>query len=320
MSKERYKISIIMPVYNAEKYLEQCLCSIVEQTMLQEIELIAVNDGSKDKSLEILKEFAAKYDNIKVISQENQGAIKARINGYKVACGEYIGFIDNDDFIKKDMYEKLYNKAIDKNADIAICNYQFYPKKQQNKKKWFKEFKGKVDYEFVSRNNLLWNKIVKHEYLEKIKIADLFLQIGESAYTLALIQTDNIVTLNEELYYYRVGQQSLSSDFKNIAWHENGVNNAIRKFELIKNTTMEEKWSDFFQYSIFYSMFKMLLVAAYNSNKELYDKYKREIQKYKDNPYCKIRLKKDHGTFKAFFVYHFIVKSYSFTKLLIKIL
>lgn len=317
---KEYKISVIIPVYNAEQYIEECLNSILNQTIVKDIEIIAVNDGSKDNSLNILKRISEKHDNVKVISQENQGAISARIKGYEKATGNYIGFVDNDDFIERDMYEKLYNKAITNDADIVICNYKFYPKKPKNKNKWFREFKGKVDYEFVNENNLLWNKIVRKEYLERIGIKDLLEKVGESAYTLALIQTSKIATINEELYNYRIRQQSLSSDFKNVKWHENGVKNAINRFEIIKGTELEKEWSNFFQYSIFYSMFKMLLVSACNSNKELYKKYKNEIKKYRNNEYFKKRFRKNYGSLKTFVVYNIIFKNYYLTKAATKIL
>ena len=92
------KISVIVPVYNAEKFLNQCIDSIVNQE-LKEIEIICVNDGSTDDSLNILKEYQKKYNNIKVIEQKNSGVIAARVNGLKTATGEYVAWVDSDDFI-----------------------------------------------------------------------------------------------------------------------------------------------------------------------------------------------------------------------------
>ncbi len=315
--KEKYKISVIVPVYNAEKYLSKCIKSILDQT-IDGIEIIIVNDGSTDNSLQIAKELAKINNNIKIISQENKGPIVARIEGYKVATGMYIGFVDNDDFLENNMYEELYNNAIDKNADIVICNYKFYPKSVKNKKKWFNEYKGIVDDKFVNKNNLLWNKIVKKSYLEKINIIELLDKIGESAYTIALIKTEKIVTINKELYNYRVGQKSLSSSFENVAWHEKCVEKAIIKLDIIKNTDLEDKWSSFFQYSIFYNMLKMLLVAGYNSDKELYIKYKKKIQIYKKNKYCLNSFRNEYGKIKSFIVLETIFRNYYITRLLSK--
>ena len=97
-------VSVIVPVYNVEKYLEQCLDSIVHQT-LKEIEIIVVNDGSTDSSPEIIREYELKYPQVKVIHQKNKGLSGARNSGLKLARGEYIGYVDSDDWIAVEMYE-----------------------------------------------------------------------------------------------------------------------------------------------------------------------------------------------------------------------
>ena len=114
-------ISVVMPVYNVEKYIADCLFSLINQT-LEEIEFILVDDGSLDNSLEIINLFA-KYDSrIKIIKQENAGPSKARNTGLKEAKGQYISFIDSDDWVDEDFLEKLYNSAKNNNADISICH------------------------------------------------------------------------------------------------------------------------------------------------------------------------------------------------------
>ena len=118
-------ISIIIPVYNAEKTLDKCLNSILNQKF-QDFELILVNDGSKDKSGEICDAYALKDKRIKVFHQENTGQSKARNFGLTVACGEYIGFIDSDDFIDERMYELLHGLMIEKNADVTSCLHKTY--------------------------------------------------------------------------------------------------------------------------------------------------------------------------------------------------
>ena len=112
------KISIIIPVYNAEKYLRKCLDSVINQT-LKEIEIICINDGSTDLSLSILKKYATCDNRIKIINQENQGVAIARNNGLKYATGEYIGYVDSDDYVSSIFFELLYNNAKKYNADIA---------------------------------------------------------------------------------------------------------------------------------------------------------------------------------------------------------
>lgn len=111
------KVSVIIPVYNTEKFLRKCLDSVCNQT-LQDIEIICINDCSTDGALEILREYARKDKRIKLIELlENCGAAKARNIGIDIAEGEYIGFVDSDDFIDLDFYEKLYKKAQETDAD-----------------------------------------------------------------------------------------------------------------------------------------------------------------------------------------------------------
>ena len=158
----KIKVSICIPVYNADNYLIQCLESIVNQTF-SDFEIICINDGSTDNSKEILENYKNNYNFIKVINQKNMGVIAARIRAYNEASGEYIAWVDADDFVEKNMYSKLYNTAKENNADIVYCNYNFYPHKVINKEKWFKKYDGKIDYNFISKNTIQWNKIVKKE-------------------------------------------------------------------------------------------------------------------------------------------------------------
>ena len=113
-------VSIIIPVYNTAQYLKRCLDSIINQT-LEDIEIICINDGSTDNSPQVLQEYAAKDNRIKLINQENQGLSCTRNNGMNLASGEYIGFVDSDDWIERDFYEKLYQAAQKYDADIAAA-------------------------------------------------------------------------------------------------------------------------------------------------------------------------------------------------------
>lgn len=115
------KLSIIVPVYNVEKYLPKCLESLIKQT-LKDIEIICVNDGSMDNSLAILKKFASKDSRIRIIDNQHQGVAKTRNTGIEQSTGEYIGFVDSDDYIDIDFFEKLYNSATKSNSDIAIAS------------------------------------------------------------------------------------------------------------------------------------------------------------------------------------------------------
>ena len=114
------KISVIVPVYNVEQYLERCVESIVNQTY-KNLEIILVNDGSTDNSGELCDELAKKDNRIKVVHKENGGLSDARNNGERESTGEYIIFIDSDDYIHHEMLNTLYNQIVEKNADVSIC-------------------------------------------------------------------------------------------------------------------------------------------------------------------------------------------------------
>lgn len=116
------KLSIIVPVYNVEKYLEKCIISILEQTF-EDFELILINDGSTDNCGAICDDFAKQDNRIKVIHKENGGQSSARNIGINIARGEYIGFVDSDDYIMPTMYEKLYKGCQKNNADISIAGW-----------------------------------------------------------------------------------------------------------------------------------------------------------------------------------------------------
>ncbi len=125
------KVSIIIPVYNVEKYLQRCLDSVVNQT-LKDIEIICVNDGSTDNSAIILEEFSKKDERIKIVNQKNGGLSRARNTGLEHSNGDYIGFLDSDDWIDLDYYEKLHDAAERNNCDIAFAD--FIRKNEKNHK------------------------------------------------------------------------------------------------------------------------------------------------------------------------------------------
>lgn len=124
-------ISIVIPVYNIEKYLPKCLDSLVNQTF-KNIEIICINDGSSDNSLKILEKYASNDKRIKIINQENQGVSVARNNGIQVATGEYIMFVDGDDWIEAETCEKIYNRITCDNSDVLLfSHYDVFPQKRK---------------------------------------------------------------------------------------------------------------------------------------------------------------------------------------------
>ncbi len=178
------KVSIIMPTYNVEQYLEQCLDSVINQT-LKDIEIICVDDGSPDNCGKIIDEYAIKDPRIKAIHQENGGYGKAVNAGIEAATGEYIGIVETDDFIDPTMYEKLYEQAKKFDADICKCGfnrYNQYRKPSKIKKPWihkqqnierFPEEKSFSVLEYPQIINFhasIWSNIYTKELLKNIKV------------------------------------------------------------------------------------------------------------------------------------------------------
>ena len=173
------KVSVIIPVYNTELYLNKCLDSVINQT-LKEIEIICINDGSKDSSLDILKSYAKKDDRIIIIDKKNGGQGIARNIAIKKATGEYLGFVDSDDWIAPDMFEKMYASAKKYATDVTICEFKLYnPKTEEMKEpKWAKiqyeshydehPFHWSIDIlNTLNINTGPWNKIYRTEFVKK---------------------------------------------------------------------------------------------------------------------------------------------------------
>ncbi len=203
------KVSIIVPVYNVEKYLKRCLDSLVNQT-LSDIEIICVNDGSTDGSAQILEEFAQKYSRIKVTTQINSGVSEARNVGVKQATGEFIGYVDPDDFIEPDFYEKLYNSAKDNNCDIACASVI----RENNKKKKVlikydkqiiaKDVKEKFELAHIPEHCYIWNKIYNREKLISSGITFRREMVYEDMiYTPDVVaELDDFITVPDVWYHY----------------------------------------------------------------------------------------------------------------------
>lgn len=165
------KVSVVVPVYNTGKYLEKCLDSLVNQT-LAELELVVVDDGSTDNSPEIIRRYAEQYPaRVRAFRQENGGQAVARNAGIRECRGEYIGFMDSDDYVEKEMFERLYLAAVRENADLAECTYR-YVKAEGDRELPLKPY-GSVrnyrDNRDMFRNPLVspWNKLYRAELLRK---------------------------------------------------------------------------------------------------------------------------------------------------------
>ena len=221
------KISIIIPVYNTEEYLRQCLDSVLLQTF-RDIEIICVDDGSTDSSPQILDSYKAHDSRIKVIHKENTGLVAARKTGLAAATGKYIGYVDSDDWIEPMMYEKLYKLVSKQTVDVAMCGR--YEESENYRKAVYHGF-DEGRYEKKALCNIIypnmivnkyffewgifpgvWDKLFHRECLEKFQMSvDERLRMGEDAACVypCLLQVDSIYILHECLYHYRQTDSSM---------------------------------------------------------------------------------------------------------------
>lgn len=210
MNNNLPKVSISVPVYNSEKYLFQCLDSLINQT-LKDIEIIIVNDGSNDKSESICCEYADRDKRIKLINKPNGGLATARQVALESARGDYFCACDSDDWVEPTMYERLYEKAIESNADIVMCDsWSEYPDS--------KKIKHSYSYRLEDRKDLLgdalngkfpcqvWNKMFKRELFKKYDISwEPGINLGEDFLIMLKILQHPVKVeyIAETLYHYR---------------------------------------------------------------------------------------------------------------------
>lgn len=227
------KVSVIIPVYNAEKYLHQCLDSICAQT-LQEIEIICVDDGSTDQSLQILETYAKQDSRVKIVIQENGGAGAARNHGLRIAAGECLSFLDADDFFEPDMLESAYEQYKCYQADIVVFNSDQY---HMDKQKFVNvdwtlrtqdippympfTYRELTDNVFLTFVGWAWDKLYKREFVlenhlrfqEQRTSNDLLFVFS------ALILAKRIAVIDRVFAHQRVGESSSLSMTREKSWH-----------------------------------------------------------------------------------------------------
>lgn len=209
-------ISVIVPVYNAEHYLRKCLDSVLEQSY-EHLEVILVNDGSTDASPSICDEYARSDDRIKVIHKQNAGPGAARQDGVRIASGEFIGFVDADDYIDRDMYSSLIGIAAAGDFDIVQCGFRQVDMSGTTLKvKEMASCEVHGSYECAlyhamqeKTTNFLWNKLYRRELFEKVTFPDLY--FGEDTCVLTQLYTyaRSVCTIRDPLYNWVMTPQSL---------------------------------------------------------------------------------------------------------------
>lgn len=282
------KISIILPVYNVEDYIEECLDSILKQTY-SNIEVILIDDGAKDKSGEICDRYAQKDDRVKVLHKKNAGVSAARNSGIEMATGDYITFVDPDDWIDSDTIEKMLEAIKKENADISFCRFKIdiIP---EDKRQFYQpadalSSNGKDAVGIMIRRlaygTMVWNKMFKREMIinasdnSYVKF-DETLKCGEDqVWLIKVIQKANKVSyLADELYYWRVRENSAFRDEKITDTKINDIVAQEMSLDLI-----EDKESDAYvliMERMNYKIYNFKTSAYINGQKE----YVKQLEEY----------------------------------------
>ena len=248
------KISFVIPVYNAEKYLEMCLDSVVNQTM-EDIEIICINDGSSDSSLDILNKFRNKDYRINIFSQENGGPASARNIGIQKVTGEYVLFVDSDDCIESDMCEELFAHAKHLNSDLVLFDATELNLDNESRDRIyfpnnsFKEDYNEFTFDYTYNKNLVlnyfqvvWSKMYKQDLVKNIEFPDLPLFEDVQFHVESMLLAKRISYMPKLFYHYRKVNVQSEQNFKaktEKSLYLIDVFNGVYKF-LIENDYFDE--------------------------------------------------------------------------------
>lgn len=266
------KVSVIVPFYNVENYIQKCLESLVNQT-LQEIEILIVNDGSKDSSEKIVKEYVEKYPNkIRYFEKENGGLSDARNYAISYAIGEYIAFLDSDDYIEPTMYEKMYQKAIEENADMVECDFIWeYPDKSIVSSTAMYEGKKQM---ILDARVVAWNKLIKNQLLQETKVVfpkGYRYEDVEFFYQLVPF-LDKVAFVKEPLIHYVQREDSISNTQNERTIEILDVLDHVIQYYKVKKlyTQYEEELEYLYARYIFCSsLFRMVMIPDKKIRKEI---------------------------------------------------
>lgn len=227
------KVSVIIPVYKVEKYIHRCIDSVLDQT-LRDIEVILVDDGSPDNCGVICDEYASKDARVKVIHKENAGVSSARNSGLQIATGEYIGFVDSDDYISETMFEFMYRQAVLADAEMSICHFTVTDGKHDSLSHQTEYADGKIirfnpikAFEVIADFSLpvqvaVWNKIYKRKLIQGL-LFDTNKRMAEDLEFLmrALIKCTSVVYIPYPLYAYFAQREGAATFYgeHNIEWY-----------------------------------------------------------------------------------------------------
>lgn len=276
------KISVIVPVYNAQPYLKKCLGSICGQT-LRETEIICVNDGSTDDSLKILQDYAKKDSRIKVLSQVNQYAGVARNNGMKHASGKYLSFLDADDCFEPDMLEKVYQRAEEKQADIVICRSLRYDVRTKRTFAPDYSFADSFFYDkevfsgeslkhagvFQITNGWAWDKLFRSDFVHECGYEFSSFRSSEDGFFAYMLtaRAKRISYMDDIMIIHRINESNSLSNTKEENWL-----NGFKMLLLIREELIRQNLYDIYEQSFLNRVVSLL--AWYLDSMNSFEAYK----------------------------------------------
>ena len=287
------KISVIVPVYNTEKYLEECISSIVDQTF-KDIEIICIDDGSTDNSLKILKDFEKRDDRITVIHQENQGPSKAKNVGLNHAKGEYVIFIDSDDFFELTAFEQCYSLANELSFDFMIFKLLNFDNESREtvyrrnfEMKWLKEKVGSdvFNYNDISQNFFKVSpttagKFYKRELLKDLRFNEQLIFEDNPFFVTTLLKADRIYFHDSYLYNRRLRNDSIThSNFQSFS-------DCVEIYEIIIKILEDYNVYDFLKEQVLRNqckdIFNRFTQVSDDYKKDFFDKIQNSFLNLKD--------------------------------------
>ncbi|MFK9089947.1 glycosyltransferase family 2 protein [Bacillus salipaludis] len=294
------KVSVVVIAYNIEHYIKKCLESIMNQTF-EDLEVVVVNDGSTDQTLMEIEKVATLDSRIRVIDKENGGAMEARYSGFKSSKGNYILFVDGDDWIHKETVERLHKNAMEENCDIVLYNYYLVYKDNLKPSKSYTDQLHKIDDNLKCSllcyiTPSLWAKFIKRSFLidNKIDFPNNLSYAEDLAMVINLfICKPKISILDKNLYYYLQREDSITKSLDNRVFDIPRAVNYIRS-NLIKEG-LYQKYKEEFDYLAYTHIFYNKIICTNNYNdihKKINDAWKRQKININRNKYF-IKLKKN---------------------------
>lgn len=280
-------VSIIVPVYNVEKYLNECIESIVNQSY-ENIEILLINDGSTDFSGKMCDEWAKRDNRINVFHQKNKGISAARNLGIEKSKGEYLIFIDSDDYVDKNYVEYLYQSLVQNKTDMALCGFNYVNEDGE----YIADSTCTLKNNIITRNQMFWNlklenswyylmscnKIYKKSFFDKVKYPEGKVHEDVAIFHYLVEQTEKISIIQTPLYYYRKRLNSITNTKKDIKRSVDIFDIEVERYRFFLKKG-ETELSFYFLKRAYSEVLQVMKNFSFNENKEIINKIVLQILK-----------------------------------------